>query len=122
MGESTSAKTAAAPGQNDSQKGAQLVGQLHAGGHQVVATAHQGAQRADLVGLRGQGFEAVAVGAQQIGQQVSVGRVALGAVAAVARSGGLDDVGVDRHDGQPASTKVSTTRPEGRSMATGGLP
>jgi hypothetical protein len=55
------------------------------------------------------------VGAQQIGQQVSIAGVALGAVAAVARARGLDGIGV-------ASSKVSTTMPEGRSMATGGRP
>ncbi len=80
------------------QQAAQLVGQLHAGGHQVIAPAHQGAQRADVVALRRQRLEAVAVGAQQVGQQVGVTGVALAAVAAVARSGGLDDVGVDRDD------------------------
>ena len=69
MGESMSAKTAAGAGPVRVQNGAQLIGQLHARGHEVVAPAHQGAQRADLVGLRGQGPEAVAVGPQQIGQQ-----------------------------------------------------
>ncbi len=38
------------------------------------------------------------VGAQQVGQQVGVGSVALGAVAAIARAAGLDGVGVDRED------------------------
>ena len=66
--------------------------------------------------------EAVPVGAQQIGQQQRIGSFALGAVAAVARAGGLGDVGMDRHDQQPVGTSVSTISPEGRSMATGGLP
>ena len=82
------------------EQAAELVGELHAGGHQVVAAAHQRAQRADLVALRGERLEAVAVGAQQVGEQVGVGGVALGAVAAVARASGLDGVGVDGHDGE----------------------
>ncbi len=44
----------------------------------------------------------MAVGAQQIGQQVGVAGVALAAVAAVARTGGFDDVGVDRDDREAA--------------------
>ena len=44
----------------------------------------------------------MAVGAQQIGQQVGIAGVTLAAVAAVARAGGFDDVGVDRDDGEAA--------------------
>ena len=77
---------------------AELVGQRHAGGDQVVAPAHQGAQRADLVALRPQRREAVPVGAQQVGEQEAVGAVALGAARVVARSGRLDGVGVDLSD------------------------
>ena len=44
------------------------------------------------------GAPAVAVGAQQVGQQVGVRGIALGAMAAVARTAGLDGVGMDRED------------------------
>ena len=80
------------------QQGAQLVGQLHSGSHQIVATAHQSAQCENLVALRRQGLEAVAVRAQQVSQHVGVGGVALAAVASVARAAGLDSVGVDGND------------------------
>ena len=40
----------------------------------------------------------MAVGAQQVGQQVGVRGIALGAVAAVARAAGLDRIGVNRED------------------------
>ena len=55
-------------------------------------------KRADRVGLRRQRAPAMAVGAQQVGQQVGVAGIALGAVAAVARAAGLDGVGMDRED------------------------
>ena len=63
----------------------------------------------------------MAVGAQQVGEQVGVRGIALGAVAAIARPGGLDDVGMDRHDREAGSISASTIRPEGRSMAIGQL-
>lgn len=64
----------------------------------IVAREHQRAQRADGVGMRRQHTPAVEVGAQQIGQQLRVGGVTLGAVAAIARAAGLDRVGVNRKD------------------------
>ncbi len=82
------------------EQAAQLVGEGHARGHQVVAPAHEGAQRAHFVALGGQGLEAMAIGAQQIGEQIGVAGVALGPVAAVARARGLDGVGVNGHDGE----------------------
>ena len=104
------------------QNGSQLIGELYARGHEVVAPAHEGAQRADLGGLRGQGLEAVAVGAQQIGQQERVGGVALGAVTAVARSGGLHNVGVDRHDRHTGFDQGVDEQPRGPLDGRGGLP
>jgi len=80
------------------ERAVQLIAQRNAGGHQIIARAHQGAQRADRIGLRRQCRPAVPIGAQQVGQQVGVASVALGAVAAVARAAGLDRVGVDRED------------------------
>ncbi|GIK86957.1 MAG: hypothetical protein BroJett026_24380 [Betaproteobacteria bacterium] len=63
----------------------------------MVAARHEGAQGSDLVALRGQRGEAVAVGAQEIREHVGVGSVALGAMAAVARPGGLDRIRMDRY-------------------------
>ena len=54
------------------EQAAQLVGQGDARGDQVVAAAHQRAQGLDRVRARGERAEAVAVGAQQVGQQVGV--------------------------------------------------
>ena len=50
IGLSMSAKMAAAPGQKPSSRLRELVGEGDARGDQVVAAAHQGAQRLDLVG------------------------------------------------------------------------
>jgi hypothetical protein len=63
----------------------------------VVAAAHPCAQGEQSIGLRHERLEAVAVGAQHIGQQIGIRGIALGAVAPVARPGCLDGVGVDRH-------------------------
>ena len=79
------------------QEAAQLVGQLHPRRHQIVASSYQGAQGEDLVALRSKRLEAVAVGAQQIGEYVGIGRVALAAVASVTRTARLDGIGVDRN-------------------------
>jgi hypothetical protein len=80
------------------QQAAQAVGQADALGDQIVATADQGAQRLDLVGAGRQGPEAVAVGAQDVGEHEGVAGIALAAGGAVAWPAGPDDVGVDRHD------------------------
>jgi len=50
---------------------------LDAGGDQIVAATHQGAQRADGVGLGAQRGQAMAVGAQQVGEQMGVDGIAL---------------------------------------------
>ena len=79
------------------EQAAQWIGQLHPGGDQVIASTHQRAKRTDGIRLRLQGVKAGAIGAQQIGEQVGIGGIALGAVTAIARTSGLDDVGVNRH-------------------------
>ena len=78
--------------------GVQLIGQSDASGHQIIASAHQGTQSADGVRLWGQRGPAMSIGAQQIGKQISIRGVALGAVTAVTRTAGLDGIGMDRKD------------------------
>jgi hypothetical protein len=77
---------------------AQLVGQRDARPNEVVAAAHQGAQRLDRVGLGRERAQAVAIGAQDVGQDEGVARVALGGDRTVARPAGLEQVGMDRDD------------------------
>ena len=76
----------------------ELVGQGDPLGDQVIAAAHQRAQRPDLVRAGRERAEAVAIGAQDIGQHVGVAGIALTAGGAITRPAGLDDVGMDRHD------------------------
>ena len=65
---------------------------------QVVAAAHQAAQGFDGVGLGRERAQAVAVGAQDVGQDEGVARVTLGGDGAVAGPAGLERVGMDRGD------------------------
>ena len=78
------------------QQAGQLIGQGDAGPDQVVAAAHQAAQGFDGVGLGRERAQAVAVGAQDLGQDEGVARIALGRDGAVAGPAGLDQVGMDR--------------------------
>ncbi len=80
------------------QQGAELVGEGDVGGDEVVAAAHQGAQGFDGVGLGRERAQAMAVGAQDVGQDEGVAGVALGGDGAVAGSAGLDGIGMDRGD------------------------
>ena len=80
------------------QQGGQLVGQGDLRADQVVAAAHQAAQGFDGVGLGRERAQAVAVGAQDVGQDEGVARVALGGDGPVAGSAGLDRIGMDRGD------------------------
>ncbi len=80
------------------EQAAELVGQRDALGHQVLAGADERAQHLDLVGAWPQRPEAVAVGAQDVGEHVGVARIALAAGGAVAGPARLDDAGMDRHD------------------------
>jgi hypothetical protein len=75
------------------------VGEADAGGDEVVAAAGEGAQRLDLVGDGRERREAMAVGAQDVGEEVGVAGVGLPPGGAVARAAGLHGVGVDGHDG-----------------------
>jgi hypothetical protein len=69
---------------------------------EVVAHSNHTAQCLGLVGQRHECTEAVPVGAQQVGEQVCVAEVGLALGGRVARSRRLDDVGVNRHDAEPA--------------------
>ena len=80
------------------EQGAQLVGKHEALRHQRIAAADQGTQRLDLVGAGHEPAKAVAVGTQQIGQEVGIAAVTLAAGGAIARPAGLDDIGMDGHD------------------------
>ncbi len=77
----------------------ELVRDRHPLGHQVVAGADDSTQSPDLVGRRPQPSETVSIGAQHVGEDVGIARVALAASGPVARSARLQRVRVDRHDG-----------------------
>ena len=63
--------------------------------------------------------EAVAVGAQQVGQQVGVAAIALAAGGAVARPGSLDDVRMNRHHRVTGGDQRVDEQAAGRSIAIG---
>ena len=107
------------PGPEAFEQAAKLIGESDALSDQVVAAADQGAQRLDLVGGGHQGAEAVAVGAQDVGQHVSVARIGFAAGGAVRGRQALTTLGWIGMTGCPASSRASTIRPDGRSMAMG---
>ena len=72
-----SAKIAAAPARSSRAGGAELIGESDALGDQVVAAADQGAQRRISSEGGRSGAEAMAVGAQQIGEDEGVAGIAL---------------------------------------------
>src|SRR5437660_6211451 len=80
---------------------AKLVGERDALGDEIVPAAHEGAQRARVIGGRAQGSEAMAVRAEQIGEDERIAGVTLAAGGGVARATGLEGVGVDRHHLEP---------------------
>jgi len=74
-----------------------------------------------LVG-QGESAEAVAFGAQVVGQLVAVTGVGLGSAGSPTGAGGVERVGVDRTTGCPAARSRSTSSPFDVSMATGRSP
>ena len=82
------------------QQAAELIGELDARGDQVVAGADGGAKGLGLVRRRTKGTEAMAVGAEDVGEDVGVAGIALGEGGTVARTCGLEGVGVNRYDGE----------------------
>jgi hypothetical protein len=93
--------------------GAQLVGQRDAGVDEVFAGAHERAQRRGLVARRGQRGEAVMVGAGQLAEHHAVERVGLAGGGTEAIAGGLDLVGMDRHNGDAGGEQPADEQPVG---------
>ena len=60
------------------EQGAQLIGERHALGDEVIAAPDEGPQGAGLVGERLQRAEAMAIGAEQVGEEIAVAVIALG--------------------------------------------
>ena len=79
--------------------GAQLVGQLHAGGDQVLAGAGERAQRLGGVAVGRERAEAVGVGARELAEHPGVEVIGL-ALGAKAGAGGLDLIGMQRQHAQ----------------------
>src|SRR5438093_6338384 len=92
---------------------AQLVGERDTLMDQVVPGAHQGPQRASLIGKRPKGTEAVAVGAQQIGEDERVAWIALALGRRVAWPRCLERVGVNGHHGEASLDERIDEQPGG---------
>jgi hypothetical protein len=99
-----------------------LVGEGDLRGHQVVAPAHQRAQGLDGVGLRFERGEAMAVGAQDVGEDVSVAWIALGAGRPIPRPAGFDDVGVNGRDQEAGLDQGIDQEPRGALDGDGRVP
>jgi hypothetical protein len=82
------------------EQGAELVGEGHALSNEVVAAADEGPEGAGLVREGLQGPEAVAIGPEQVSEEVGVAGIALAPRGRVAGPARLDDVGVDGDDGE----------------------
>jgi len=80
------------------EQSSELVGERDALGDEIVPATHQRPQGSDLVGERLERAEAVAIGAQDVGEDVGIAGVALAAGGPVARPARLELVGMDRHD------------------------
>ncbi len=91
-------KDASGAGPDALEEGAQLIGQRHALGDEIVAAAHEGPQGARVIRRRLQGAETMAVGAEEIGQQEGIAGVTLAAGGGIPGAGGFHHIRVDRHD------------------------
>ena len=80
------------------QEATELVGELDASGDEIVAGADGSAQSLGLIRGYTQGWEAVTIGAQDIGEDVGIAGIALAERGRVARPSRFERVGVDRHD------------------------
>jgi len=80
------------------KKRAELVGQSRAVRDEIIATPHERAKRAALVGEGSQGVEPVAIGAQEIREEVRVPGITLASSSGVPRPGGLYGVGMNGND------------------------
>lgn len=86
--------------------GAQAVGELDAGGDQVVARARQRLQRHRLIAGGREPGEAVVVGARELAEHEGVEAVGLAARRPEALPGGLDLVGMDRQHLDPGGQQA----------------
>ncbi len=84
--------------EDDLEMGAQLVGGGDAGGHEVLAAAHRGAQRDGRRRIGLQRGPAVAVGAQAIGEDEGIAAIVLVAGQPVAGAQRLHGTAGDDHD------------------------
>jgi hypothetical protein len=78
------------------EHGAQLMGEGHALGDEVIAAADEGAHGAGVVGERLERAEAMAIGAAQVGEERTVAAIALGMGGRGAGAGSLHPSGMDR--------------------------
>ncbi len=80
------------------EQGAELIGERHALGDQVVAAPHEGAEGARVIRQGLERAEAVSVSAEEIGEDEGVARVTLAPRRRVAGPAGLESVGVNGDD------------------------
>ena len=83
------------------EKGSELIGQDNLRGDKIVATSHQGTQGLYGVRLRTERRQPMAVGTQDIGQNIGIAWVALGGDGAISRPAGLYNIWMDRRDNEP---------------------
>ena len=92
---------AGGPGPEPLEQSAELIGEGEALGDEVVSAAHEGSERARVVGGRAQGPEPVAIGPEQVGEDEGVAQVGLTAGGRVPGPTRLERVRVDRHYLEP---------------------
>jgi len=95
------------------EQGSQLVGEHESCGDEIVTAAHQRAQRLDGIGLGPERGQPVPVGAQDVGKDVGIARIALGGNGAIARPACLDDIGMDRRDDEAGVDQRVDEQPAG---------
>lgn len=79
----------------------QLVGEREALSDEIISTAHQHPQCANIVRERAERAEPMSVGTQDIGEHVRIAGIGFTTCGAVSRAAGFDDIGMDRDDGVP---------------------
>jgi hypothetical protein len=77
---------------------AQLIGELDSGADEVSARANECAQRLGLITGGSEGPEAVAIGTQDVGEDVGITRITLAPRGTVARAGRLEGIRVNGND------------------------
>src|SRR5207237_10142342 len=92
---------AGGPGPEPLEQSAELIGEGEPLGEVVVSAAHEGSERARVVGGRAQGPEPVAIGPEQVGEDEGVAQVGLTAGGRVPGPTRLERVRVDRHYLEP---------------------